>query len=63
MNNRQLKILIGLSFFDEFGNNKYLLNMEELFEKLGTRKTIKKDKINELGLNEYVLRRNSKKKH
>lgn len=61
VNNRQLKILIGLSFFDEFGNNKYLLNMEELFEKLGTRKTIKKDKINELGLNEYVLRRNSKK--
>lgn len=61
VNNRQLKILIGLSFFNEFGCNKYLLSLAELYEKFGACKIIKKNKLEDLGLNEYIVRKYSGK--
>lgn len=61
VNNRQQRILIGLSFFSEFGCNKYLLSLAELYEKFGACKIIKKNKLEELGLNEYIIRKYSGK--
>lgn len=45
INSRQLDILIKLNFFQEFGNINQLLYAVELFNKYGTCKTIKKDKL------------------
>ncbi len=61
VDSRQLKILIGLSFFEEFGHNKYLLMLSELYDKFGTCKIIKKNKLEEIGLSEEVVKRFSEK--
>ena len=61
VDNRQLKILIGLSFFNEFGHNKYLLELAKLYENFGTCRILKKSKLDELGLNEDIVRRHSGK--
>lgn len=45
INSRQLDILIKLNFFQEFGNINQLLYAVELFNKYGTCKTLKKDKL------------------
>lgn len=58
VNNRQLKILIGLNFFSDFGKNKYLLGLLDLYNgiksnnktilpSLKTCKTISKEKIDQ----------------
>lgn len=52
---RQLKILTGLNFFSDFGHNKYLLNVIDIYNKFNSCKIIKKDKIEELGLSEYYM--------
>lgn len=54
-NSRQLKILTGLNFFSIFGKNKKLLQILELYEKIGEVKQIKKDKVETLGLNFDIL--------
>ncbi len=54
-NSRQLRILTGLNFFSEFGKNKKLLSILDLYETIGSVKQIKKDKIEELGLNLNIL--------
>lgn len=58
---RQLTILTGLSFFKEFGKNKYLLEVIEWYDKIGSIKIIKKNKIESLGLTEDIVREYSGK--
>ena len=81
VNNRQLNILTGLNFFSDFGKNKYLLKVIELYNGIKTKdkktkkeiillpslrncKQIKKENIekySEFGLNEYLIKKYSKK--
>lgn len=75
VNSRQLDILIGLNFFEQFGKNKYLLDIVKLCngvkedKKLGikaqpallTAKQLKKDKLEELGVSEYLAEKYSGK--
>ena len=56
---RQLKILTGLGFFDDFGKNKYLLKIIEVYDKFSTCKQIKKAQLEELGLSEYLMKKYS----
>ena len=58
---RQLKILTGLNFFSDFGNNKYLLNIIKIYDSLYKKKQINKDKLETLGLNEYLMKKYSNK--
>ena len=51
INSRQMEILIQLQYFDEFGKNKKLLELYKYFKNLYGRKTIAKDKLEDLGLN------------
>lgn len=50
INSRQMEILIKLQYFDEFGKNKKLLEIYRYFKNLYGRKTIAKDKLEDLGL-------------
>ena len=56
---RQLKILIGLNFFSEFGKNKYLMDIVNIYNKFGTCKIINKNNLeefnNQYGLTELML--------
>ena len=61
LNSRQLSILTGLNFFKEFGENKYLLNIIDLYDKFSSCKQIKKDKLEELGLTEFLMKKYSSK--
>ena len=61
VNSRQLTILIGLNFFEDFGKNKYLLDIVDLYDKFGSCKQIKKDKMESLGLTEYLMKKYSGK--
>lgn len=51
VNSRQLQILTILNFFSDFGSNKKLLQIIEMFEKFYDRKQIKKSDIDTLGIN------------
>lgn len=57
INNKQLSILITLDYFSEFGNNGKLLKAKDYFKKFMNVKTIKKDKIESLGLSEYIVKK------
>lgn len=57
VNSRQLMILTGLDFFSDFGNNQYLLNVIDLYDKFATCKQIKKDKMESLGVTEYLMKK------
>jgi len=48
INSRQMEILIQLQYFDEFGKNKKLLEIYKYFKTLYGRKTISKDKMEDL---------------
>ena len=54
INSRQMEILIKLQYFQEFGNNKKLFTVYEYFKKLFDKKILAKDKIEELGLLQYI---------
>lgn len=58
MNSRQLDILIKIDFFSDFGNQRELLRMVELFEKFkrGRAKQIKKSEVDGTVLEEIVQR-------
>lgn len=56
INARQLDILIQAQYFQEFGNNKKLLNVYEQFKNLYGRKIIAKDKVKEFNIPEYILK-------
>lgn len=58
---RQLKILTGLDFFNQFGENKYLLGILDIYDKFANCKQIKKSKLEELGLTEYLIKKHSGK--
>lgn len=55
VNSRQLQILTILNFFSDYGSNKKLLQIIEIFEKFYDRKQIKKTDVEVLGidLNEF----------
>ena len=61
VNSRQLEILTGLNFFSEFGKNKYLLEVIKIYDKFATCKQIKKSKLEELGISEFVAKKYSNK--
>jgi DNA polymerase III alpha subunit len=54
-NSRQLRILTGLNFFSQFGKNKKLLALLDLYESIGDAKQINKDKAEKIGLNIDIL--------
>jgi DNA polymerase III alpha subunit len=45
INSRQLEILIKLGYFSEFGGRQYLLNIVEMYDKYGKKKTFKKTEL------------------
>ena len=55
VNSRQLTILTGLNFFQQFGNNKYLLNTIDIYDKFSKAKIISKNKMESLGLTEFLM--------
>lgn len=57
INSRQLSILIGLDYFSNFGCNKYLLDMINIYDKFSDVKIISKNKIEDLGLNDYLVKK------
>ena len=61
VNSRQLEILITLDFFSEYGNNQMLLRTVEMYNKIADRKTLKKDKLEELGVSEFLAKKYSTK--
>lgn len=61
LNSRQLNILTGLNFFRDFGENKYLLNVIELYDKFANCKQINKNKLESLGVSEYLMKKYSAK--
>lgn len=56
VDSRQLKILIELDFFEEFGDSNYLLEQHRLFSCLYGKSQIKKDKLGEYALAEDDVR-------
>ncbi len=61
VNDRQLKILITLNFFSDFGQNQKLLSIKEVYDKFSSCKIIKKEKVESLGLSEYIVKKFSNK--
>ena len=61
MDDRQLHILTTLNFFSEFGKNKYLLEIIDLYNSLGACKTFKKDKISAMSIDENIVRQCAEK--
>ena len=57
LNTRQLTILTGLNFFSDFGNNKYLLNMIDIYDKFANAKIIAKNKMESLGISDYLMKK------
>jgi len=60
-NSRQLRILTGLNFFSEYGKNKKLLEILEIYEQIGESKQIKKEKAEKIGLNIDILLKHTQK--
>lgn len=56
INSRQLKILIELDFFSEFGDVNYLLKQYELYDQLGERVQLRKENLSEYNLTEEQVR-------
>ena len=61
VNSKQMKILIQLNFFAEFGEVKYLVKQYDSFDLLYGKKQMKKDKANSLGIPYEIIKRNSEK--
>ena len=57
VNSRQLEILIKLNFFSDFGNNKYLLEVVDIYSKFANAKIIAKKKMEELGVSEFLMKK------
>ena len=55
VNSRQLDILIKLNFFSDFGKNRYLLGINDVYDKFANAKIIAKKKMEELGVSEYLM--------
>lgn len=61
LKNNQLDILIKLNFFSDFGHPNKLMYVAERFDKLATRKSIRIDQVNDLGVERDVLEQYSDK--
>lgn len=61
VNSRQLEILTKLNFFSDFGNNKYLLYVIDIYDKFHKAKVITKKKMDELGVSEFLMKKYSGK--
>lgn len=61
INSRQLSILIELDFFDEFGDANKLIKVANLFEELGGKVQIKKDKLDSLQIDLSIVKECAKK--
>ena len=61
VNSRQLEILTKLNFFSDFGKNKRLLQIIDVYNKFATAKIISKKKLDELGISEFLIKRYSNK--
>lgn len=59
LNSRQLDILIKIDFFEEFGDINKLLYIRDKFDEIHDKKQIKKDKLEELGIPEDIVRKDS----
>ncbi|WP_346961405.1 PHP domain-containing protein [Clostridium sp.] len=57
INSRQLTILTGLNFFSDYGKNQYLLSVINIYDKFSTCKQIKKEKMESLGITEYLMKK------
>ena len=57
VNSRQLEILTKLNFFSDFGKNKYLLGVIDIFDKFSKAKIITKKKMEELGVSEFLMKK------
>lgn len=55
INSKQLTILIALNYFEDFGCNDYLLKVVDIYDKFATAKIIAKNKMESLGVNEYLM--------
>jgi len=60
-NSRQLRILTGLNLFTKYGKNKKLLEILDLYEKIGESKQIKKLVAEKLNLNTDILLKHTEK--
>lgn len=61
VNSKQLKILIKLNFFEEFGEIKNLLKQYEYFDALYGKKQMKKEKSESLGIPIEIVRNNAER--
>lgn len=57
VNSRQLEILTKLNFFSDFGKNKRLLRIIEIYDKFANAKIISKKKMDELGITEFMMKK------
>lgn len=57
INGTQMETLIRLNYFDEFGLNSKLLYTYKLYNELYSRKVLKKDQVEKLGINLEVLKK------
>ena len=55
VNSKQLTILTSLNYFEEFGKNDYLLKVIDIYDKFATAKIIAKNKMESLGVSEYLM--------
>ena len=56
LNSRQLKILIELDFFEEFGDANYLMKLYEWFDYFNGRLQVRKDVMERMGFDENMVR-------
>lgn len=61
VNSRQLEILTKLNFFSDFGNNKRLLKMIDIYDKFAKSKIISKKKLDQLDISEFLVKKYSNK--
>lgn len=61
VNSKQMKILIELGFFGEFGEAKCLLKQYDFFNELYGKKQMKKEKAEKLGIPLELVRKNAEK--
>ncbi len=61
VNSRQLTILTGLNFFSDFGKNKYLLDIIDIYNKFNGKKQIKKTDLFKFGLTFEQMQKYSQK--
>lgn len=61
VNSKQIRILTMLNYFSDFGKNKYLLDIIDIYDKFSDVKIIKKNKIESYGITEEIISKYSGK--